>query len=89
VGAGLVGAGFIREEALEAAKSFAGKPCSHIYGCKLPEVFSSPPTGFALLTTTHSFGPQAPWHFLNFLLLPHGHGSLRPTSFSALRTGSW
>src|SRR5438552_127370 len=21
----------------------------------------------------------APWHFLNFLPLPHGHGSLRPT----------
>ena len=32
---------------------------------------------------------QAPWHFLNFLPLPHGQGSLRPTSFRALRTGSW
>jgi len=32
---------------------------------------------------------HAPWHFLNFLPLPHGHGSLRPTSFKALRTGSW
>ncbi|CAO3307796.1 hypothetical protein METHP14_340026 [Pseudomonas sp. P14-2025] len=32
---------------------------------------------------------QAPWHFLYFFSLPHGHGSLRPTSFRALRTGSW
>ncbi|CAI8893031.1 hypothetical protein EMIT0P2_30392 [Pseudomonas sp. IT-P2] len=32
---------------------------------------------------------QAPWHFLNFLPLPQGQGSLRPTSFRALRTGSW
>ena len=31
----------------------------------------------------------APWHFLNFFSLPHGQGSLRPTSFRALRTGSW
>jgi hypothetical protein len=31
----------------------------------------------------------APWHFLNFFSLPHGQGSLRPTSFNALRTGSW
>ena len=31
---------------------------------------------------------QAPWHFLNFFSLPHGQGSLRPTSFRALRTGS-
>src|SRR5690606_41269290 len=23
--------------------------------------------------------PAAPWHFLYFLPLPHGHGSLRPT----------
>jgi hypothetical protein len=23
--------------------------------------------------------PQAPWHFLYFLPLPHQHGSLRPT----------
>jgi hypothetical protein len=30
----------------------------------------------------------APWHFLNFFSLPHGQGSLRPTSFKALRTGS-
>jgi hypothetical protein len=27
-------------------------------------------------------------HFLNFLPLPHGHGSLRPTRRSGLRTGS-
>ena len=33
-------------------------------------------------------GYQAPWHFLNFLLLPQGQGSLRPTSLSVLRTGS-
>ncbi len=32
---------------------------------------------------------QAPWHFLNFFSLPQGQGSLRPTSFSGLRTGSW
>src|SRR5690606_16467749 len=32
---------------------------------------------------------QAPWHFLNFFWLPQGQGSLRPTSFSGLRTGSW
>ncbi|GAB1615362.1 hypothetical protein PSN_1096 [Pseudomonas sp. NGC7] len=31
---------------------------------------------------------QAPWHFLNFFSLPQGQGSLRPTSFRALRTGS-
>ncbi len=36
-----------------------------------------------------AFKYQAPWHFLNFLLLPHGQGSLRPTSLSSLRTGSW
>ncbi len=23
--------------------------------------------------------PAPPWHFLNFLPLPHGHGALRPT----------
>jgi hypothetical protein len=23
--------------------------------------------------------PTPPWHFLNFLPLPHGHGELRPT----------
>ena len=28
----------------------------------------------------------APWHFLNFLPLPHGHGSLRPT-LASWRTG--
>lgn len=32
---------------------------------------------------------QAPWHFLNFFSLPRAKGSLRPTSFRALRTGSW
>jgi len=26
-----------------------------------------------------AFYAAAPWHFLNFLPLPHGHGSLRPT----------
>src|SRR6266516_2033079 len=25
------------------------------------------------------FYAPAPWHFLNFLPLPHGHGSFRPT----------
>eukprot|EP01133_Synstelium_polycarpum_P009211 gene9211-10807_t len=35
------------------------------------------------------FLTQAPWHFLNFFSLPHGQGSLRPTSFNVLRTGSW
>jgi len=34
------------------------------------------------LTFLYAFAPQ---HFLNFLPLPHGHGSLRPTFFS-LRT---
>jgi hypothetical protein len=34
-------------------------------------------------------GHQAPWHLLNFFWLPQGQGSLRPTSFSGLRTGSW
>src|SRR5438552_882974 len=34
------------------------------------------------------FGGHAPWHFLNFLPLPHQHGSLRPTfSFSDLTMG--
>src|SRR5947209_20490381 len=28
----------------------------------------------------------APWHFLNFLPLPHGHGSLRPTPAYGLAT---
>src|SRR5690242_21941479 len=28
----------------------------------------------------------APWHFLYFLPLPHGHGSLRPTFGSSRRT---
>src|SRR5687767_15913076 len=29
---------------------------------------------------------QAPWHFLYFLPLPHGHGSLRPTFGSSRLT---
>src|SRR6266581_5043707 len=38
----------------------------------------------------HSFYIPAPWHFLNFLPLPHGHGSLRPTPAYGLlaRTGT-
>ena len=34
------------------------------------------------------FHRQAPWHFLYFLPLPHGHGSLRPT-FGAWRRTVW
>src|SRR6187549_3530389 len=34
----------------------------------------------------HHTRPQAPWHFLNFLPLPHQHGSLRPTFGSSRRT---
>ena len=34
-----------------------------------------------------SYTAVRPWHFLNFLPLPHGHGSLRPTFPSVLRTG--
>ena len=34
-------------------------------------------------TVTHA---AAPWHFLYFLPLPHGHGSLRPTFGSSRRT---
>src|SRR6185436_11683533 len=30
----------------------------------------------------------APWQCLNFLPLPHGHGSLRPTFGAALRTAA-
>ena len=30
---------------------------------------------------------STPWHFLYFLPLPHGHGSLRPTRGSVRRTG--
>src|SRR5687767_14210892 len=30
----------------------------------------------------------APWHFLYFLPLPHGHGSLRPTFGSGRTNGS-
>src|SRR3954466_10010473 len=35
---------------------------------------------------------QAPWQFLNFLPLPHGHGSLRPTfgvSRRIVTLGNW
>src|SRR2546426_12442391 len=30
----------------------------------------------------------APWHFLNFLPLPHGHGSLRPTPAYGFETNA-
>lgn len=38
----------------------------------------------------HQYGEQyqPAWHFLNFLPLPQGQGSLRPTSLKALRTGA-
>src|SRR5690606_35553202 len=36
---------------------------------------------------THSY-EAVPWQFLNFLPLPHGQSSLRPTSMS-LRTGAF
>ena len=40
---------------------------------------TSPGAGVAFgLCTSHRL--VAPWHFLNFLPLPHGQGSLRPTS---------
>src|SRR5207302_5804436 len=32
------------------------------------------------------FQACAPWHFLYFFPLPHGHGSLRPTFGSSRRT---
>src|SRR5437899_1082009 len=41
-------------------------------------------------TSAHASEPvvyiAAPWHFLNFLPLPHGHGSLRPTPAYGLAT---
>src|SRR5512140_2247710 len=40
----------------------------------------SPPT-----LTTIDYA-AAPWHFLYFFPLPHGHGSLRPTLGSSRRT---
>src|ERR671916_607083 len=39
-----------------------------------------------LIGTLSGGAPGCPWHFLNFLPLPHGHGSFRPTLLaSALR----
>src|SRR5690349_678940 len=39
----------------------------------------------AIINPQSAIHIAAPWHFLNFLPLPHGHGSLRPTSAYGLR----
>ena len=59
--------------------------------CNRGEVESSHrPSHIWILSETRTMpAAYAPWHFLNFFSLPHGQGSLRPTSFNALRTGSW
>src|SRR5207302_4323020 len=38
-----------------------------------------PVRGYAIIAYPQTRYAAAPWHFLNFLPLPHGHGSLRPT----------
>src|SRR5438128_1342732 len=45
--------------------------------------FPLPPSPFPGLSPGY---PAAPWHFLNFLPLPQGHGSLRPTPVYGLAT---
>ena len=37
------------------------------------------PVGLREVVQLDAGGAYAPWHFLNFLPLPHQHGSLRPT----------
>src|ERR1700704_6987527 len=44
-----------------------------------------PPLHYGLLQPAQHHAP-APWHFLYFFPLPHGHGSLRPTFGSSRRT---
>ena len=75
-----VGAGSARDGALAGA--------AHAESCDAQH------TAIAGRTRSHRGAPrawfnQAPWHFLNFFSLPQGQGSLRPTSFNALRVGSW
>ena len=56
-----------------------GKPSPFCHGVVIKyerSVFENQPVALAL-----------PWHFLYFLPLPQGHGSLRPTLGSARRTG--
>src|SRR5579863_9344505 len=43
------------------------------------------PSSFCLLPSSVVLD-HAPWHFLNFLPLPHQHGSLRPILGSSRRT---
>src|SRR6266853_6590018 len=40
----------------------------------------------SVLVFTSMCHVPCPWHFLYFLPLPHGHGSLRPTFGSSRRT---
>jgi hypothetical protein len=75
-----VGAGSARDGALAGS--------AHAESCDVQH------TAIAGRTRSHKGAPrgwfnQAPWHFLNFFSLPQGQGSLRPTSFNALRVGSW
>src|SRR5437763_6044509 len=52
---------------------------------------SNPHSAFRTSHLTHSafrIYAAAPWHFLNFLPLPQGHGSLRPTPTYGLRANA-
>ena len=80
----------------ERTAAIAGKPLPQLIRVRHRYCVESGPCGSGLARDSDSTGEeffrpkhQAPWHFLNFLPLPHGQGSLRPTSFRALRTGSW
>ncbi len=49
--------------------------------CKNEKASSTRPAAFSssFCKSFSSIYKLAPWHFLNFLPLPQGHGSLRPT----------
>lgn len=54
-------------------------PTAPTAGSKAGFLALSQVVGIRHATRRHSVGVDAPWHFLNFLPLPHGQASFRPT----------
>jgi hypothetical protein len=69
----------------EVCKAMAGLDEAFLHHCGLEQPLLELIRTHPSPDQVHSLGSQAanyaatPWHFLYFLPLPHGHGSLRPT----------